>query len=145
MISSCADHFLPTVTSNEGTTHHSRPLAATLRSSKRVRGSLRKTRPLCPSINMTALLFTALWQPCSFGTAQWASPRSLKQLSMTVSRRAAPLQANWMGGYDKVGWHSASGAVQNAPQVLTRQDLLCDWGGQCIRTSGYHVHYGPLN
>lgn len=87
----------------------------TLSSSKCAeRSRLRRTKTPRWSINTTALLFTALWQPCSLGRAQPVSPRALKQLSMTASL-VALLWAACMGGYDKVGWHSASGAVQMLP------------------------------
>lgn len=115
IISSRYDHFLPTVISNKSVNglHATVSHSVTLSSSKHVRArGLRRTRALCWGINVTALLCAAFWQPCSLGTAQQVSPRSLKQLSMTVSLETAQLQANCMGRYDKIGWHSASGAVQ---------------------------------
>lgn len=51
------------------------------------------------------------------------SPRSLKQLSMSVRLGATALGANCMGGYDKVGWHIASGGVQ----MLTNRTGCTVW------------------
>lgn len=116
--SSRYDHFLPAVISNKSVNgfHATVAHSVTLSSSKHVRARcLRRTRALCWGINLTALLCAAFWQPCSLGTAQQVSPRSLKQLSMTVSLETALLLANCMGRYDKIGWHSASGAVQTLP------------------------------
>lgn len=115
IISSRYDHFLPTVISNKSVNglHATVSHSVSLSSSKHVMATgLRRTRALCWGINMTALLCAAFWRPCSPGTAQQVSLPSLKQLFMTVSLETALLRANCTGRYDKLGWHSASGAVQ---------------------------------